>query len=170
MKQNWNRLAGMSPVASHCQRDKDPSVSQKQMNDYKLLKKKPLTRNYWHYCKQHSPSGNSIQIILIKSRAKKRIRTGPLFPLRSQTTYSSITSTKSPVILHDNFQRDYHKPYGPPTSVIWLHRQSKHTNTGTFTASTIGTQWYTRTLWVLETCDISLRLPTLPPPKAGDFV
>jgi len=46
VKKNWNRLAGMSPVASHCQRDKDPSVSQKQMNDYKLLKKKPLTWNY----------------------------------------------------------------------------------------------------------------------------
>jgi len=68
-------------------------------------------------------------------------------------TYSSITPSKSPVILHDNLQRDYHKPYGPPTSVIWLHQQSTNTNTGTSTASTTGTHWYTRTL--LQICDIS---------------
>jgi hypothetical protein len=28
--------------------------------------------------------------------------------------------TKSPLILHDNPQREYHKAYGPPTWVTWL--------------------------------------------------
>jgi hypothetical protein len=35
---------------------------------------------------------------------------------------------KVPIILHDNLQRESHKPYGPPTSVTWLQLLHKQTN------------------------------------------
>jgi len=46
---------------------------------------------------------------------------------------------KVPVILHDNLQRESHKPYGPPTSVTLLQPLCKQTNTGTSTALTAET-------------------------------
>ena len=48
--------------------------------------------------------------------------------------YNRITPTKSPVILHDNLQRESHKPYDPPTLVTWLHLLRKQTKTGTSAA------------------------------------
>jgi len=48
--------------------------------------------------------------------------------------YSSITPTNSHVILHDNPQRESHKPHDPPTSVTWLNLLSKQTKNGTSTA------------------------------------
>jgi len=33
--------------------------------------------------------------------------------------------------LHDNFQRESHKPYGPPTSVTWLQLLRQQTGTST---------------------------------------
>jgi len=48
--------------------------------------------------------------------------------------YSRITPTKSPVILHDNPQRESHKPYGPPTLVMWLTLLGKQKKSGTFAA------------------------------------
>ena len=97
----WLRL---SPVASHCQRDKDHSVSQQQMNDYKLLKKKPLTRNYWHYCKHHSPSGNWIQIILIH---KGQIKITCEKENTNRFTISSTFSKKRTAVLHPRSPRSF---------------------------------------------------------------
>jgi len=44
--------------------------------------------------------------------------------------YSSITPTNSPAILHDNPQRESHKPHDPPTLVTWLNLLRNQTNTG----------------------------------------
>jgi hypothetical protein len=68
---------------------------------------------------------------------------------------------KVPVILHDNLQRESHKPYGPPSSVTWLQLLRKQMNTGTSTAPTSRN---------LTTCDISLGSLKLPSTGAGDFV
>jgi hypothetical protein len=167
VKQKWNRLA------SHCQRDKDTSGSQKHINDYKLLKKKPLTRNYWHYCKQHSPSGNSIQIILIPRTNKNHVRKREY----EQVHYFLYIPKQRIAVLHPRSPRSFCMTTFSAIirNLTVLRLQSydctskvRKTNTGTSTASTTETYWYTRKL--LQTCDISLWLPTLPAPKAGDFV
>jgi len=41
---------------------------------------------------------------------------------------------KGLIILNDNLQCKSHKPYCPPTSVMWLHLLHKQMNTGTLTA------------------------------------
>ena len=46
---------------------------------------------------------------------------------------------KVPVILHDDRQRESHKPYGPPTSVTWLELQRMKKSTGIFVAMTRNT-------------------------------
>ena len=44
---------------------------------------------------------------------------------------------KLPVVMHNNLQRESHKPYGPPVSVLWLQLlPSQRTKTGTCTAPT----------------------------------
>jgi len=43
--------------------------------------------------------------------------------------------------LHDNFQRESHKPYGPPTSATWL--QLLRQQTGTSAALTAEMHWST---------------------------
>jgi hypothetical protein len=53
---------------------------------------------------------------------------------------------KVPVTLHDNLQRQSHKPDAPPPTVTWMQLPRKHTNTGgTFTALNTETHWSTRT-------------------------
>jgi len=52
---------------------------------------------------------------------------------------------KVPVILHDNLQRQSHKPYCPPTSVTWLQLLHKQTNARTSTALSAATHWSTYT-------------------------
>lgn len=86
-------------------------------------------------------------------------------------SYSRIISTKSPVILHNNLEREYHKRYGPPTSVhdcswyvsrwIWYLHRSDSRNTLVYTHTTSRT---------LTTCHIGLGSVTLPAQEAGDFV
>jgi hypothetical protein len=75
-------------------------------------------------------------------------------------------------IFHDNLQYECHKHYVPPSSVSWLQLLRKQTNTGTPTTPECrNTMIYTHTnSRTLPTCDISLGWPTLPTPKAGDFV
>ena len=63
------------------------------------------------------------------------------------------------VILHDNLQRESHKPHVPPTSDTWLLLLRKQTNTGDSTAVTAEIH-----------CDISLGSLTVHAPEAGDFV
>jgi len=43
---------------------------------------------------------------------------------------------KSPIILHDNLQRESHQPNGPPTSAIIIQLLCKQMHTGTSTALT----------------------------------
>jgi hypothetical protein len=51
-----------------------------------------------------------------------------------------------PVIWNDDdLQRGSHKPYGPPTSVMWQLLLRKQKNTGISTALTADTRWSTRT-------------------------
>jgi hypothetical protein len=49
------------------------------------------------------------------------------------------------VILNENPQRKSHKPYGSPTSAMWLQLLRKQTNTGTSTALIAETRRSTRT-------------------------
>jgi len=46
--------------------------------------------------------------------------------------YSSVTSTNSPVILHESLERESHKTYDPPIPVTCLQRLRKQTNFNTF--------------------------------------
>jgi hypothetical protein len=52
---------------------------------------------------------------------------------------------KFPIIVHDNLQRESHKPYVYPTSVTWLHLLRKQMNTSTSTVLIAETHWSTRT-------------------------
>jgi hypothetical protein len=73
---------------------------------------------------------------------------------------------KVSVILHDNLQRESHKPYAPPTWVTWSQLLRKRTNTGT-TARSESARRSTRTL---PTCGVSVGSLTLPVHEAGDFL
>ena len=52
---------------------------------------------------------------------------------------------KVPIILRSNLQRECPEPYGPPTSVTWMHLLRKQANNGIFTALIAKTRWSTRT-------------------------
>jgi len=52
---------------------------------------------------------------------------------------------KITVILCGSLQCEYHRTYGPPTSVTWLQLLRKQKNAGTSTAPTAETHWPTRT-------------------------
>jgi hypothetical protein len=52
---------------------------------------------------------------------------------------------QSPRHSQDNFQRESHIPYSPPTSVTWLQFLRKQNNNGTSTALAAETYWSTRT-------------------------
>jgi len=97
---------------------------------------------------------------------------GPLGCMGPCNDFQGRQCRCQPGILHDNLQRESHKPYSPPTSVTWYQPLRQRTNTGTSLRSDCrNTLIYAHTTWrTLPTGDINIGSLKLLALEAGDFV